>query len=85
MFHKVYTINDVPKIYMRDFKVFSIFYLDIANSVQHKILQFIDTGGDIENIIFEWLSPAGLELDHIVPVCHGGSDDESNLRYMREG
>lgn len=81
-FNKIYTIDDVPDFYKKNFNTFINYTSQIRNNLENNILEFKDNGGSVEDIIFNWLSPSYLELDHILAVCNGGLDEESNLRFL---
>jgi len=81
-FNKIYTVEDIPINYKKSFALFILFKREITHNHENKILEYVDNGGDIEDIIFNWLSPQGLEIDHIIAVCLGGTNDEDNLRCL---
>ena len=73
---------DVQDHYKKNFGSFIIFKNIISRNPQNTILKYIDYGGDINDIVLTWLSPQGLEIDHIRAVCNGGGDEYSNLQCL---
>jgi len=81
-FNKLYTIEDVPKQYKINFASFIQFEMEISHNRENKIIDYIDDGDDVEKFVFNWNSPYNLEIDHILAICLGGTNIESNLRCL---
>lgn len=81
-FNKINTMLNVPHQFIDNFEMFIIFKSIITSDRLVRVLKYVDNGGDVSEIVFEWQSTDGIEIDHIKAVCNGGGEEDSNLRCL---
>ena len=81
-FKKVHTMIDVPCQFKTSFEMFVLFKDIVTSDRCTRTLKFVDIGGDINDIVFEWQSTDNIEIDHNQAVCNGGTESDSNLQCL---
>ena len=81
-FTKINTSSDIPKPFKSSYLMFITFESIISNDRLARVLDKVDDGGAIEDIVLNWQDSKGLEIDHIHAVCNGGHNGEPNLQCL---
>ena len=83
-FTKINTSSDIPKPFKSSYLMFITFESIIRNDRLARVLDKVDGGGAIEDIVLNWQDSKGLEIDHIHAVCNGGHNGEPNLNVYAQ-